>query len=80
MLPGLVGLVLQFLIPMITATAIVREKERGNIEQLLVTPIKSYELIIGKILPYIAIGMIHCLQYYHDHAFSILLCLSMAVS
>jgi len=58
MLPGLVGLLLQFLIPMITATAIVREKERGNIEQLLVTPIKSYELIIGKILPYIAIGMI----------------------
>jgi ABC-2 type transport system permease protein len=40
MLPGLVGLLLQFLIPMITATAIVREKERGNIEQLLVTPIK----------------------------------------
>lgn len=58
MLPGLIGLVLQFLIPMITATAIVREKERGNIEQLLVTPIKPYELILGKIIPYIAIGVI----------------------
>jgi ABC-2 type transport system permease protein len=58
MLPGLVGLVLQFLVPMITASAIVREKERGNIEQLLVTPIKPYELILGKILPYIAIGVI----------------------
>ena len=58
MLPGLIGLVLQFLIPMITATAIVREKERGNIEQLLVTPIQPYELILGKIIPYIAIGMI----------------------
>ena len=58
MLPGLIGLVLQFLIPMITATAIVREKERGNIEQLLVTPIKPYELILGKIIPYIAIGII----------------------
>ena len=58
MLPGLIGLVLQFLIPMITATAIVREKERGNIEQLLVTPIKPYQLIVGKIIPYIVIGII----------------------
>ncbi len=58
MLPGLIGLVLQFLVPMITASAIVREKERGNIEQLLVTPIKPYELILGKILPYIAIGVL----------------------
>jgi len=57
MLPGLIGLVLQFLIPMITATAIVREKERGNIEQLLVTPIKPHELILGKIIPYVVIGI-----------------------
>ena len=57
MLPGLIGLVLQFLVPMITATAIVREKERGNIEQLLVTPIKPYELILGKIIPYIFVGI-----------------------
>ena len=57
MIPGLVGLLIQFLIPMITASAIVREKERGNIEQLLVTPIKSHELIIGKLVPYIFIGM-----------------------
>lgn len=58
MLPGLIGLVLQLIVPMITATAIVREKERGNIEQLLVTPIKPHELILGKIIPYIAIGII----------------------
>ncbi len=57
MVPGLVGLLLQLLIPMITATAIVREKERGNIEQLLVTPIKPYELMIGKLIPYVAIGI-----------------------
>lgn len=57
MVPGLVGLLLQLLIPMITATAIVREKERGNIEQLLVTPIKPYELIVGKLIPYVAIGL-----------------------
>lgn len=58
MLPGLIGLVLQLIIPMLTANAIVREKERGNIEQLLVTPIKPFELIIGKVLPYIAIGLV----------------------
>ncbi len=58
MIPGLVGLVLQFFIPMITASAIVREKERGNIEQLIVTPIKAYELMIGKIIPYVCIGIL----------------------
>ena len=58
MVPGLVGLLLQVLIPMITATAIVREKERGNIEQLLVTPIQPYELMIGKLIPYVCIGLV----------------------
>ncbi len=58
MIPGLVGLVLQLFIPMITATAIVREKERGNIEQLLVTPIKPYQLILGKLIPYVGVGII----------------------
>lgn len=57
MVPGLVGLLLQVLVPMLTAAAVVREKERGNLEQLLVTPIKPYELIIGKLLPYVMIGM-----------------------
>jgi len=58
LVPGLAGFLLQLLIPMITATAIVREKELGNIEQLLVTPIKSYQLILGKIVPYLLIGML----------------------
>lgn len=58
MVPGLVGLLIQLLIPMVTATAIVREKERGNIEQLLVTPIKPYELIVGKLIPYVVIGLV----------------------
>ncbi len=58
MVPGLLGLILMMLIPSITANAIVREKERGNLEQLLVTPIKPYEFIIGKIVPYIGIGMV----------------------
>lgn len=58
MIPGLVGLILQFIVPMITASAIVREKERGNIEQLLVTPIQSHELMIGKLIPYVCIGLV----------------------
>ncbi len=56
--PGLVGLLIMLLIPTVTASAIVREKENGNIEQLLVTPIKPYEIMIGKILPYVLIGLI----------------------
>ena len=57
MVPGLVGLLLQLLIPMITATAVVREKERGNLEQLLVTPIQPWEIIVGKLVPYVCIGV-----------------------
>jgi ABC-2 type transport system permease protein len=58
LIPGLVGFLIQFLIPMITSSAIVREKERGNIEQLLVSPIKSYEIITGKLIPYIFVGLL----------------------
>ena len=57
MVPGLVGLLLQLLVPMITATALVREKEQGNMEQLLVTPIRPYELIFGKLIPYLVVGL-----------------------
>lgn len=57
MIPGLVGLLLQLLVPMITATAIVREKERATLEQLLVTPLTRLEIILGKIIPYILIGI-----------------------
>jgi drug efflux transport system permease protein len=58
MVPGLIGLLLQILIPMVTATAVVREKERGNLEQLLVSPIKPYEIMVGKLIPYVMIGLI----------------------
>jgi ABC-2 type transport system permease protein len=57
MVPGLLGLILMMLIPGMAAAAIVKEKERGNLEQLLVTPIQPFEFIIGKIIPYIAIGL-----------------------
>lgn len=58
MIPGLIGLILQFIVPLITASAIVREKEQGNIEQLLVTPIKPFELMIGKLIPYVCVGLV----------------------
>jgi ABC-2 type transport system permease protein len=55
-IPGLIGLILQNVTIMLTAFALVREKERGTIEQLIVTPIKPSELILGKMIPYIVIG------------------------
>lgn len=55
-LPGLVGLILQMLTVMLTAFAIVREREAGTIEQLNVTPLRRGELIVGKLIPYIIIA------------------------
>lgn len=55
-IPGLVGLILQNITIMLTAFALVREKERSTIEQLIVTPINSSELILGKLVPYVVIG------------------------
>lgn len=55
-IPGLVGLILQNITVMLTAFAMVREKERGTIEQLIVTPIKPSELILAKLIPYIFLG------------------------
>jgi len=55
-IPGLVALIMQNITVMLTAFSMVREKERGTIEQLIVTPVRSLELIIGKLIPYIVIG------------------------
>jgi ABC-2 type transport system permease protein len=57
MIPGLIGLILTAIIGIVTATAVVRERERGTIEQLIVTPIRSWELVVGKILPYTLLGL-----------------------
>jgi ABC-2 type transport system permease protein len=54
--PGVVGLILQNITIILTAFAMVRERERGTIEQLIMTPVTSLELIIGKLIPYIVIG------------------------
>ncbi|MGC1375246.1 MAG: ABC transporter permease, partial [Anaerolineales bacterium] len=57
MIPGLIGLILSAIMGIVTSTAVVRERERGTIEQLIVTPIRSWELIVGKILPYTILGL-----------------------
>jgi ABC-2 type transport system permease protein len=56
--PGLVGVILTMTMVMLTAMAIVRERERGTLEQLIVSPVRRIELVVGKIVPYIAIGYI----------------------
>ncbi|MCF6192960.1 MAG: ABC transporter permease [Kangiellaceae bacterium] len=54
--PGLVGIILTMTMIMFTSAAIVRERERGNLELLITTPVGSLELMLGKIIPYIFIG------------------------
>jgi ABC-2 type transport system permease protein len=54
--PGLIGVILTLTMVMLTAMALARERERGTLEQLIVSPVRPVELVIGKILPYVAIG------------------------
>lgn len=55
-LPGLMGVVLTMTMVMITSIAITREKERGTIENLLATLVQPFEVMVGKIVPYIIVG------------------------
>ena len=61
-IPGVIGMILSFITSILTATTIVRERERGTIEQLIVTPIRSWELIAGKLLPYVILGFIETFE------------------
>lgn len=56
--PGLVGVILTMTMIMFTSAAIVRERERGNMEMLINTPVRSIELMLGKIVPYVFIGFL----------------------
>ena len=56
--PGLIGVILTMTMILVTAVAIVRERERGNLELLITTPVRSTELMLGKVFPYIFIGLI----------------------
>ncbi len=62
MIPALSGMILQFLTTMLTSTSIVRERERGTIEQLIVTPLRSWELVAGKLVPYVLIAFFDTLE------------------
>lgn len=56
--PGLIGVILTLTMILFTAVAIVREREHGNLELLINTPVSTTELMIGKVVPYIAIGLV----------------------
>jgi ABC-2 type transport system permease protein len=62
MIPGMIGMILYMITALLTASAIVRERERGTIEQLIVTPIRSWELVVGKIVPYVILGFFDTLE------------------
>ena len=56
--PGLLGVILTMTMVLFTSAAIVREREQGNMELLITTPIQPLELMLGKILPYVMVGLI----------------------
>lgn len=56
MIPGMIGMILQLMTSLLTALTIVRERERGTMEQLIVTPIRPWELLVGKLAPYVVIA------------------------
>jgi ABC-2 type transport system permease protein len=58
MVPGIVGLLVSLVTLVLTSLAIVKEKEIGTMEQLIVTPIKPYQLIAGKLIPFTILGLI----------------------
>ena len=58
MVPGIVGLLLSIITLILTSLGIVKEKEIGTLEQLIVTPIKPFQLIMGKIIPFAILGFI----------------------
>lgn len=57
MIPAILAMILMIMTMMLTSMAIVREKEVGTIEQLVVTPVKKHQIIIGKLLPFVIIGL-----------------------
>jgi ABC-2 type transport system permease protein len=62
MIPGVIGMILYAIAAILTATSIVRERERGTIEQLIVTPIRPWELIVGKLMPYVILGFFNTVE------------------
>jgi len=59
MIPGLIAVILQVQTLLLTAFAIVREREQGTLEQLIVTPVRPWELMLGKILPFVLVAFLN---------------------
>ena len=59
LVPGLIAAILQIQTLLLTAFSIVREREQGTLEQLIVTPIRSWELMLGKILPFVLVAFVN---------------------
>ncbi|MBM3126587.1 MAG: ABC transporter permease [Chloroflexi bacterium] len=62
MIPGVIGMILYAIAAILTATPVVRERERGTIEQLIVTPIRPWELVVGKLMPYVFLGFFNIIE------------------
>jgi ABC-2 type transport system permease protein len=60
-IPGLIAVIMMVIAALLTSLTVAREWERGTMEQLIATPVKGQELILGKLLPYFAIGMVDVL-------------------
>ncbi len=59
LIPSLIGMILQFQSIFLTSFAIVREREQGTLEQLIVTPVKPWELMIGKVVPFVLLAFLN---------------------
>ncbi len=59
--PGLIALILAIMAVLLTALTVAREWERGSMEQLFSTPVRRVEVVLGKLLPYLAVGLIQVL-------------------
>src|SRR5258708_27995641 len=62
--PGVIGIVLQIATTFATAMSLVRERERGTLEQLLLSPLSRWGLMLGKLVPYLCIGMVMALSLF----------------
>jgi ABC-2 type transport system permease protein len=61
--PGLLAIILSMTMVMITAVAIVKESERGTMEMLIATPVRPFEVMLGKILPYVIVGYVQTIVF-----------------
>src|SRR5204863_836346 len=85
-IPGIIGLILQLLTVTLTACTITREREAGTLFQLMVTSLRRSQIVIGKILPYLAISILlilfiivvagwHFHVQFHQHHMLAVICL-----